>query len=259
MPKAIELNGKPLGSGRFPAICAPLVGRTRDALLAEAAIVAAKQPDLLEWRVDFYEQMADTTAVIGLAREIKQAAKGIPLLFTRRSSKEGGEKIALSEEQVVSLYRALCESGQPDLVDFEMGNELAHVREVRDFSRAAGIKLILSFHDFQRTPAVDVLNQRFAKAQELGADVAKVAVMPRGMEDVLALLEATLQASQKLDIPVVSMSMAGMGSVTRLCGGAFGSAMSFAVGQSSSAPGQMPIEELDAGLAILRKAFGNPA
>jgi 3-dehydroquinate dehydratase I len=41
-----------------------------------------------------------------------------------------------------------------------------------------------------------------------------------------------------------------------LCGGAFGSALSFAVGQNASAPGQMPIEELDAALAILRKALG---
>jgi len=86
--------------------------------------------------------------------------------------------------------------------------------------------------------------------------VAKVAVMPRSMEDVLTLLTATLQASQTLDIPVVSMSMGGLGSMTRLCGCAFGSAMTFAVGQGSSAPGQMPIEDVAAGLALLHKAFG---
>ena len=61
-PKPIHLHGKPLGSGRFPAICAPLVGRTREQLLAEAALVAAKKPDLLEWRVDFFEGIADTAA-----------------------------------------------------------------------------------------------------------------------------------------------------------------------------------------------------
>jgi len=258
-PKAIELNGKPLGSGRFPAICAPLVGRTREALLAEAAHVAAKQPDLLEWRVDYFESIADTAAVIELAGRIKQAAAGIPLLFTRRSSKEGGEKIPLSEDEIVNLYRAVCESGHVELVDFEMGNDAAHVRQVRDMSRARGIKLILSFHDFQRTPPLEVLNQRFARAEELGADVAKVAVMPRGMEDVLTLLSATLQSSQKLGIPVVSMSMGGLGSVTRLCGWTFGSAMTFAIGQGSSAPGQMPIEDLDVALAVLRKGFGKPA
>jgi len=43
-PKAITWRGVPLGGARFPAICAPLVGRTREALLAETAVVGAKKP-----------------------------------------------------------------------------------------------------------------------------------------------------------------------------------------------------------------------
>lgn len=91
----------------------------------------------------------------------------------------------------------------------------------------------------------------------VGADIAKVAVMPRDMGDVLTLLTATLQSSRKLGIPVVSMSMGGQGTLTRLCGWAFGSAMTFAVGENSSAPGQLPVEDVEAGLAILRKALGS--
>ena len=254
-PKAIQFDGKPLGNGSFPAICAPLVGRTREALLAEVATVAAKQPDVLEWRVDFFEGIGDTASVVELAARIKQGANGIPLLFTRRSSREGGEKIALAEDEVVALYCAMCENDHVDLVDFEMGNEPAHIDEIREVSRANATQLILSFHDFERTPAVEVLQQRFAQAERLGADIAKVAVMPRSMQDVLTLLTATLEASHKLGIPVVSMSMAGMGALTRLCGPAFGSAMTFAIGQNGSAPGQMPIEDLKAGLAILRTAM----
>jgi 3-dehydroquinate dehydratase-1 len=255
-PKPITLNGKPLGGARFPAICAPLVGRTRDALLAEAAAVAAKKPDLIEWRVDFFNGVADPKAVAELAQYIKSAAQGIPILFTCRSSREGGEAIALSQAEVADLYRAVCESGQVDFIDFEMSNEPQQVRQVRDIARTHATQLILSFHDFQGTPGVDDLNRHFAQAEQLGADVAKVAVMPRDMRDILTLLDATLQSSRKLRIPLVSMSMAGPGAVTRLCGGAFGSAMSFAIGHSASAPGQLPIDDLDAGLAILRKALG---
>jgi 3-dehydroquinate dehydratase I len=255
-PKAITHNGKPLGGARFPAICAPLVGRTREGLLAEAAAVAAKQPDLIEWRADFFEGVADANAVAELAGRIKNAADGIPILFTCRWSREGGEKIALSQAEVLGLHRAVCECGHADFIDFEMGNAPDHVRQVRESSRAHAVQLILSFHDFQRTPGLEELNRRFAQAEQLGADVAKVAVMPRGMHDVLTLLDATLQSSAKLRIPLVSMSMAAPGAVTRLCGGAFGSAMSFAIGQSASAPGQMPIEDLAAGLAILTTALG---
>ena len=256
-PKAIHLNGKPLGSGRFPAICAPLVGRTREQLLSEALTVADKKPDLLEWRVDFFQDIADTAAVVQMADAIRQMAGGLPLLFTRRSSREGGEKIALSEGQVIDLYAAVCQGGRVDFIDFEMGNDPAHVRRVRALSRSAGVQLVLSFHDFQQTPTPEFLQQRYVQAQALGADIAKVAVMPRAMDDVLTLLAATLQASRQLDIPVISMAMGGPGAITRLCGWAFGSALTFAVGASASAPGQLPIEDLEAGLAVLRKAFGD--
>lgn len=254
--KAIELNGKPVGNGRFPLVCAPLVGRDRDTLLAEAAAVAAKGPDLLEWRVDFFEAIGRTGEVVDLAGRLKEVAGGLPLLFTRRSAREGGEAIALSEAQVVDLYRAVCRAGAVDLVDFEIGNDPAHVRTVRELSRGSGIGMIMSFHDFQGTPPLELLHQRFLAAEQLGADVAKVAVMPRSMQDVLTLLTATWRASEKLSIPVVSMAMGAEGALTRLCGWAFGSAMTFGVGQGSSAPGQLPIEELQAGLALLRKAAG---
>jgi 3-dehydroquinate dehydratase-1 len=255
-PRAITLNGKPLGGARFPAICAPLTGRTPDALLAETAVVAAKKPDLIEWRADFFGGLGEAKAVCSLAGRIKQAARGIPILFTCRWNHEGGERISLSQAEVAHLLRAVCESGHVEFIDFEMGNEADLVRQVREASRARQIQLVLSFHDFQRTPGIAALKQRFEQAEQMGGDIAKVAVMPENMDDVLTLLDATLHSSRKLRIPLVSMAMAGDGAVTRICGGAFGSAMSFAVGQSASAPGQMPIEELDAAMAILRKGQG---
>jgi 3-dehydroquinate dehydratase-1 len=253
--KPILLNGKPVGSGRFPTICTPLIGRTREQVLAEIAMVLPKQPDLLEWRVDFFQKIDDAAAVVAMAGEIRQAAGGVPVLFTRRSTKEGGEPIPLSEAQVVALIEAVCARRLVELVDFEMNNDQHHVAQVRAASKACGIGLVLSFHNFQSTPPQAVLCQRFAQAQQLGADVAKLAVMPQRLEDVLSVLTATLESSQKLEIPVVSMSMGGYGAITRLFGGFFGSAMSFAVGATASAPGQVPIEDLNTVLGILQKSM----
>lgn len=252
--RPIALAGQPLAAGRLPAVCAPLVATNRQALLAEARQVVARQPDLLEWRVDFFEAIADTDEVLAAAAALRLAAGGIPILFTRRARREGGQPIALDEPRVVALYQAVCASGQVDLVDFEMANEAAHVAQVRAAARAHRIALVLSFHDFQRTPPAAALAGRFAQAQALGADVAKLAVMPAAMEDVHLLLGATLQASRSLAIPVVSMAMGPLGAVSRLCGGAFGSALTFAVAGAPSAPGQMPIEDVRAGLAVLQRA-----
>jgi 3-dehydroquinate dehydratase-1 len=253
--KPIELHGKPVAGGKFPIICTPLVGRTREKILDEVQVVLAKRPDILEWRVDFFEGIGDSAEVISVATRIKQAAGDIPLLFTRRSIKEGGEKIALSEEHVIALYQVVCDSRQVDAVDFEMSNDPAHVALVRAASRVNDIKLILSFHNFSYTPGLETLNQRFLQADQLGADIAKVAVMPRDLDDVLTLLTATLQSSQKLKIPLISMSMGPYGTLTRLFGWTFGSALTFAVGASSSAPGQVPIEDLNSVLGILQKSM----
>ena len=74
-PRPIVLNGRPLAGGRLPAVCAPLVARTEEALLAEAGAVAAKGPDLLEWRVDFFEGIADAPRVLRTARALRAAAR----------------------------------------------------------------------------------------------------------------------------------------------------------------------------------------
>lgn len=253
--KPIELHGQPVAGGKFPLICTPLVGRTRDELLSEMQVVLAKQPDILEWRVDFFDGIGSTAEVIALAGSLKKSAGAIPLLFTRRSAKEGGEKIALSEDQVVALYQSVCESRQIDAIDFEMSNNPAHVAQVRAAAKANDIKLILSFHDFSLTPGLEMLMQLFLQAERLGADIAKIAVMPRDLADVLLLLTATLQSSQKLGIPLISLSMGPYGVLTRLFGWTFGSALTYAVGASSSASGQVPIEDLNTVLGILRKSM----
>lgn len=253
--KPVTVGTKPIANGRLPAIITPLVGRNRTQLLGELDKILPKKPDLLEWRIDFFDAIADAQSVIAMALEIRSRAVGLPLLLTRRSIREGGEPIPLDEEGVVCLLEKVCKAKAADLVDFEMNNDVAHIERVRAASRAQKIELVLSYHNFQMTPDQQTLMQRFLQAEALGADVAKVAVMPQKLEDVLVLLSATLQASQQLGIPVVSMSMAGHGVLTRLFGWVFGSAMSFAVGADISAPGQVPVEEVNAVLEVLRKSI----
>lgn len=253
-PKPLSIRGTPLARGRLPAVCAPLVARTHAELITETSAVAAKKPDLLEWRVDFFSAIADTAQVLTAASAIRDAAAGIPILFTRRAHREGGQAIALDEPQVLAMYEAVIASGSVDMVDYEMDNDAALLARVRELARARKLPLVLSFHDFQRTPSTEQLAARFAQAEALDADVAKVAVMPQSMEDVHRLLGATLQASQSLPIPVISMAMGGLGAVSRVCGGVFGSALTFAVGAAASAPGQMPIEDVQAAIGVLRRA-----
>ena len=252
--KPILINGKPLAGGALPAIITPLVGATREAILEEVAAIVPKAPDLLEWRIDFFAAIGDVDAVIATALAIRQAAGGIPVLLTRRNVTEGGVPIAIAEAQVVAMYVAACKARCVELIDYELSNAPADLNTLRDVSAANGVTMIMSYHNFQQTPDAATLDAKFAAAEKLGADVAKVAVMPQNEQDVLALLAATDRARQTIAIPLISMSMGGVGSLSRIMGWVYGSAATFAVGKSSSAPGQIAIEDLRSVLAVVRRA-----
>lgn len=253
--KVITVRGRTLG-GDTPVICSPLVGRTRERVLAEAANVVAKKPDVIEWRVDYFEAIGDTPAVLDTLAALRAAVGEAPIIFTRRSTKEGGTPIPLDDTGVVALYAAVGATGHVDFLDFEMGNDPEHVRQVVATAHAQSTRVILSYHNFGYTPGHDFLVQRFLEAERLGADVAKVAVMPRDRADVLALLAATCTAHAKAGVPLISMSMGPLGAVTRMVGGLFGSSLSFAVGEGSSAPGQMPIADLRTVYEVIGRARG---
>ena len=253
-PNPIRLNGQPIGNGAFPAIITPLVGRTPADLMGELDAILPKKPDLLEWRIDFFEGIADIDLAIETARRIKRAAGSVPVLLTRRNTTEGGQPIPIQEPAVVAMYSRACEARCIDLIDCELSNAKEHLNELRAVSAANGVAMIMSYHNFERTPDIDTLLGRFLEAERLGADIAKVAVMPRDPQDVLTLLAATWRASQATRIPLISMSMGGIGSPSRIMGWLYGSAATFAVGKSSSAPGQIAIDDLRATLATVRRA-----
>lgn len=246
---------KVIGATDMPLICAPLVAGSKAALLAEAASVLAKKPDIIEWRADFFASIDQMDAVIDVADEIKQIAGDIPVIFTIRSIREGGQPIPLSDQAVTELNAAICRNTGIEYVDCELSNKPEHIRFLRAEANRTGTKVIGSFHNFQRTPSLEELAQKFSEAELYQLDVAKVAVMPQNLDDVLVLLSATLRAKSSLKIPLITMSMGKFGAVTRMIGGVFGSSLTFGVGSQASAPGQVPIEDLQTVLAIVQKSM----
>ncbi len=176
--KAVDARGRKLG-GETPLLCTPLVGRTRERVLAEATSVLRQKPDLVEWRVDFFDAIGDTGAVIETARALRGVVGKRPIIFTRRAERGGGERTAIGDAAVVELYDAVAASRLVDFIDFETDNDPGHLRRVRESTRRHEVRLILSYHNLSYTPGQDDLVDRFLEAERLGADVAMVQVMPR--------------------------------------------------------------------------------
>jgi 3-dehydroquinate dehydratase-1 len=219
-------------------------------------MAAASKPDIVEWRVDHFRDIGRPGAVVEAGKALRRSLAGMPILFTRRSAAEGGQAVSIAEAAVVELYREVCGADFADLVDYEMSNPADSVKAVRDAAHRGGIGLICSYHNFEATPDMAALGAEFARAQELGGDVAKVSVMARSPDDVLTLLRASLRASRTIGIPLISISMGPHGALSRVMGFAFGSALTFGVAASASAPGQMPVGELRIAIEAARKALG---
>jgi 3-dehydroquinate dehydratase-1 len=253
--RPLELKDRVVGADKEPLACTPLVGRDEASVRRELDAVLAKGPDLIEWRVDFFAAIDDTARVVALGREIRAAAGAIPIIFTRRSTREGGTPIAIDEDQVFALYDAVARSGCIDLLDVELSSEPRHWQQSLALARATGVRMIGSYHNFQATPPKTELVAKFAAMAAGGADVAKVAVMPQQLRDVLTLLDATLEARETLAVPLISMSMGAYGALSRLFGWMYGSTVSFAVGDQPSAPGQVPIADLNTVVDVVGRAL----
>ena len=241
--KTLTIRGKTLG-GLTPWICLPLVAEDSASLLQQANELLPHTPDALEWRVDKFEAVRDTGAVLDALNDLRGAIGDIPLIFTCRIIEEGGFQ-EIAEDERITVMEAVIASGKADLIDTEISNGAAVIATVKKACTSAGAKQILSYHNFEETPAEGFIVGKLSEAAKLGGDVAKVAVMPNNYGDVLTLLSATYKArTERLDIPIITMSMGGQGGITRIAGGLFGSDLTFAIGKTSSAPGQIPIGDI---------------
>ena len=247
----VEVRGVRIGEG-IPKICVPIVGTTRDEILAAAKSFESVKKDVVEWRADWFNGVFDFAQVEAVLKELRRVLGNTPILFTFRTANEGGEK-AIEPAAYAELNKRAAATGLIDLVDVEAftGDEV--VRDIIESAHESGVVVVVSNHDFEKTPAAEELLARLQKMEALGADIPKIAVMPQSSKDVLTLLTVTESWKETGKTPVITMSMAGEGLISRLCGEIFGSAVTFGAAGKSSAPGQIDAEELRRILEIIHQ------
>lgn len=241
-----------IGEGS-PKIIMPLVGATQQEILQEAIFVKEQNPDVVEWRVDFFEEVDDIDVVCELLGKLREIYQETLLLFTFRSLREGGNK-DIGEDFYIQLNEAAIKSNMIDLVDIELFSGEAVARKLVSVAKEHKVYVVMSNHDFEKTPEKDEIVKRLCKMQEYGADIPKIAVMPTNPQDVLTLLAATyIMKTTYANGPIITMSMGGTGLISRISGELFGSSFTFASGKTASAPGQIPISELRGVLDVFHK------
>lgn len=258
---AVPLNVRGLAIGQgAPKIIVPTTGTNAEQVLKQArAIGSNPSVDMIEFRIDYLDFATDPKRIAELGQQVSAAAGGKPMIVTFRTKAEGGSK-AISDSAYDTLYTALIGSHFVDLLDIEMYRAPEVVSSLVKQAHDKGVKVVMSSHDFHATPATEEMVARLRRQDQLGADVLKIAVMPSSPADVLRLMDATAQMrssySQK---PLLTMSMGGLGSITRLSGEVFGSDMTFGMIGTPSAPGQVSVEKLQQVLATIHASItGTP-
>lgn len=246
----VTVRGVTIGSGR-PKICVPVLGRSEADILSSARAALDCRPDVVEWRMDWFEGVEQTDAVISILRQLRYLFDTTPLLCTFRSAREGGEQ-EITPHYYVDLLCRVSASGDADLVDVELFSGPDVVDQIVATAHQKDVAVIGSSHDFSQTPPEEEIISRLEQMATLGCDIAKIAVMPQTPGDVLTLLSATERMHTKHpEIPIITMSMGQLGLVSRLCGEVFGSALTFGAAGQVSAPGQAPVQALRQVLELL--------
>ncbi|MFE8145861.1 type I 3-dehydroquinate dehydratase [Brenneria goodwinii] len=250
--KTVTVKNLVIGEGA-PKIIVSLMGKDVPAIKSEAQYYKDFDFDILEWRIDHFDDVENIESVTDAARQLRSIIHDKPILFTFRTAKEGGEK-DISPDDYISLNQKIVDSGLVDMIDLELFTGDQWVSATIEHAHAKGVKVIMSNHDFHKTPPKEEIIKRLRKMQELGADIPKIALMPQSKNDVVTLLAATLEMYEKhADRPIITMSMAKPGIISRLSGEVFGSAATFGALKKASAPGQIGIQDLRSVLNILHQ------
>lgn len=175
-------------------------------------------------RVDCYDEPLN--CVVEYLAEVR-AMVNLPMIGTvRENAQTAGKRI--------DLFNAIMP--HVDAIDIELGTDIsARVR-----SLAHGKTIIVSEHDFEKTPDTAGLQKVVTQSLREGATIIKIATMAHSRTDVVRLLEFTRACNE----PVVTIAMGAVGSISRVIAPLFGSLLTYGYLEKAVAPGQLSVDEL---------------
>ena len=246
------------GNGN-PKICIPVMGHTKNEILRHAREVMdecerldeqyADYPELsvavIEWRADFFDDLGDSEALLDTLSALREMFSDRLLLFTFRTEEEGGE---LRHDRIGShlgsLYEEVAKSGLIDLLDIEVSRGNYIVARATKIAHDNGVNVIMSYHNFQKTPHDLELETKLRNMEILGADILKIAVMPKNEFDTRRVMDLNKSMAEKCFKPVVIISMGAIGMPSRFKGHETTACLTFASVSGGSAPGQLEVADL---------------
>lgn len=251
MSRFVNIGNVTVGEG-MPKICVPIMPRDIQSVYNDAERIIRSPADIIELRADHAADNKNAGSLIGLLEAVKSSIPGRPVLFTMRTSYEGG-RAELTADEYVEICRAAIGSGMADAVDIEYSWGDDTVKGLAEYAAGSGAVPVISLHNFDRTPASVDIVKIMKSMRQLNAGIVKMAVMPADNNDMAEVFRASEVLKRELDVPFILIAMSSAGTVSRIGAEQLGSSITFASAGGASAPGQIDADDLDRILRVLHK------
>ena len=214
-----------------PRICIPIVETSSDKA-HQAILQANRVADLIELRIDYLKRPGTIPLLNGRQK---------PLIVTNRQEEEGGKYRGDERKRLEALEEAI--NLGIEFVDIEVGTQRSLLQDL--LANRKKTQIILSFHDFQKTPPKKELQKLFARMTRFGADIVKIVTFAQTWEDnfnVLSLIAYAMERKQE----IVAFCMGEKGKMSRIFSPIIGAAWTYAslTRDKASAPGQLTVGEV---------------
>ena len=218
---------------QFPYIVLPLSDGEIDKKLD---YLNSKGIDGIELRVDMFHS-TEINHIKDLVYKIKN--KNLFTILTVRSINEGGVN-KIEDDYRIKIFKEL--SGITDYLDIELSSREI-IEKVIKFAKDKGTQVIVSYHDFEKTPTKEEIQSIIDKSFEYGADISKYAFKVNTVDDVGKIMTVSFN-NKEIGRKIIAIGMGELGKITRVAGYFFGSVMTYTFIGKAVAPGQIDLDTL---------------
>ena len=194
--------------------------------------VALKKSDYTEIRLDFLKMEQVPSALEIIKKDLNR------IVCTLRPKTEGGKFLGTEKERI-AIIKLIAEYN-PFLLDIEY-NTLKKNKELVKYLKTTKTKLLVSWHDFKKTPKDAELKNQINKMSKFSSNV-KIVSTAKSTEDATRMLELY---SKKGKNNLISFAMGDAGRISRILCLYLGSPYTYVSLGKAIAPGQFSVDEVN--------------
>ncbi|KGN48408.1 bifunctional 3-dehydroquinate dehydratase/shikimate dehydrogenase, chloroplastic [Cucumis sativus] len=215
-------------------ICVPIMSESIDKMIVDVKKAGENGADIVEIRLDALK-------IFNPHEDLKLLIKESPLptLFTYRPNWEGGQYDG-DENQRLDVLRLAMKLGA-DYIDVELQVAREFIDSIQQ-EKPNNFKVIVSNHNYKKTPSLEDLGSLVAEIQATGADIVKIATTALDITDVARMFQVLVYSQ----VPIIGLVMKDRGFICRLLCPKYGGYLTFGTLEEGivSAPGQPTIKDL---------------